>query len=259
LLVEVGRRAGRTGARTLDEAIAIGKAIAASPMLALCGVASYEAVFGGEQRAVDAQVQALFDLQAAAARSMAELFSRDLATIFTAGGSQFPDIAAKRLNAIDLGRTCTVVIRSGCYLTHDSGHYAQASAAMAARAPELAMAGSLVPALELWAYVQSRPEQTLAFANFGKRDTGADLGLPVPKVWYRPGLHSIPAAVSGVHRVTKLNDQHAFLELPADSPLRVGDMLGCGISHPCTTFDKWQVIPIVDDAYNVVDAVRTFF
>ena len=49
------------------------------------------------------------------------------------------------------------------------------------------------------------------------------------------------------------------LELPADAPLKVGDMIGSGISHPCTTFDKWQLIAEVDDAYTVVGAIRTFF
>ena len=60
-------------------------------------------------------------------------------------------------------------------------------------------------------------------------------------------------------RVTGLNDQHAYLELPAASPLKVGDLVGFGISHPCTTFDKWQLIYVVDDDYRIVDAIRTFF
>ena len=36
-------------------------------------------------------------------------------------------------------------------------------------------------------------------------------------------------------------------------------LVGCGISHPCTAFDKWRLIPVVDDDYTVVDAVLTFF
>lgn len=60
-------------------------------------------------------------------------------------------------------------------------------------------------------------------------------------------------------KVTALHDQHAYLDLPVDSSLRVGDMVGLGISHPCTTFDKWQLVYVVDDAYRIVDAVRTFF
>ena len=42
-------------------------------------------------------------------------------------------------------------------------------------------------------------------------------------------------------------------------PVRVGDLVGLGISHPCTTFDKWQVVYVVDDDYAIVDAVKTFF
>jgi D-serine deaminase-like pyridoxal phosphate-dependent protein len=31
------------------------------------------------------------------------------------------------------------------------------------------------------------------------------------------------------------------------------------ISHPCLTFDKWQVICVVDDNYTVTSAIRMFF
>jgi D-serine dehydratase len=41
--------------------------------------------------------------------------------------------------------------------------------------------------------------------------------------------------------------------------LRFGDMIASGISHPCTAFDKWRFIPIVDDEYNVVDGLITYF
>jgi D-serine dehydratase len=36
-------------------------------------------------------------------------------------------------------------------------------------------------------------------------------------------------------------------------------MICSGISHPCTAFDKWKFIPVVDDGYNVVDGIRTYF
>jgi len=35
--------------------------------------------------------------------------------------------------------------------------------------------------------------------------------------------------------------------------------VGCGISHPCTAFDKWRLLPVVDDGYGVIDAVLTYF
>jgi D-serine deaminase-like pyridoxal phosphate-dependent protein len=60
-------------------------------------------------------------------------------------------------------------------------------------------------------------------------------------------------------QVTKLNDQHAFVRLPEDDPLAVGDRLGCGLAHPCTVFDKWRVIPVVDEGYRVLEVVETAF
>jgi D-serine dehydratase len=57
-----------------------------------------------------------------------------------------------------------------------------------------------------------------------------------------------------------LNDQHAYLRFPeADPGPAVGDLIGLGISHPCTTFDKWRWLPVIDDAYTVIGAVSTHF
>jgi D-serine dehydratase len=36
-------------------------------------------------------------------------------------------------------------------------------------------------------------------------------------------------------------------------------MVAFGISHPCTTFDKWQVLFVVNDRYDIVSAVKTWF
>jgi D-serine deaminase-like pyridoxal phosphate-dependent protein len=59
-------------------------------------------------------------------------------------------------------------------------------------------------------------------------------------------------------RVVKLNDQHAYLRL-GGAGVQVGDWLEFGISHPCTVFDKWPMIPVLDDDGRVVDLIRTFF
>ena len=93
----------------------------------------------------------------------------------------------------------------------------------------------------------------------GRRDVSYDAGMPVPELWFRPGAHTKPEAIIEGCAVTELNDQHTHLSVPAESPLRVGDMMAFGISHPCTTFDKWQLVCAVDDDYNVVSAIRTFF
>ena len=57
----------------------------------------------------------------------------------------------------------------------------------------------------------------------------------------------------------KLNDQHAFMAIPPGVELHVGDRVACGICHPCTAFDKWPVIPLVDDSYRVIDLYCTYF
>jgi D-serine dehydratase len=153
-----------------------------------------------------------------------------------------------------------IVVRSGCYLTQDSQLYRQAHERLRERSPRARELGpGLQAALEVWSYVQSRPEPRRAVLAFGRRDAGFDSGLPQPIAWHRPGSESRPQPLAAGHAVAALNDQHALLDLPADSPLSVGDLVACGISHPCTTFDKWQFLPVVDDDYRVVEGVRTFF
>mgnify|MGYP000908490021 CR=1 FL=1 len=44
-----------------------------------------------------------------------------------------------------------------------------------------------------------------------------------------------------------------------EEDLSIGDLIGVGISHPCTTFDKWRVMLVVDDDYRVVDTLTTWF
>jgi D-serine dehydratase len=109
----------------------------------------------------------------------------------------------------------------------------------------------------VWAYVQSRPEPEKVLLTMGARDTAAN-DLPVAQTWFRPGMNA-PAAIGPGHVVTGMNDQHTHMTVPADSPLAYGDMVSFGVSHPCLTFDRWQVIMVVDDAYNVKSAVHTFF
>jgi D-serine dehydratase len=110
--------------------------------------------------------------------------------------------------------------------------------------------------------VLSRPEPTLAILGMGKRDASYDIDLPRALAWHRPGATTSGAMPDGC-RIEKMNDQHAYLRLPADAAigteLAVGDLIGCGISHPCTTFDKWPLLLAVDDDYGVRHAINTFF
>jgi D-serine dehydratase len=261
VLLEGGYPGGRTGCRDLAAALDVARAVKhAGPGLALRGVEGFEGLFHGATAAETAgQVARFLDFLVAIAVAAARenLFALGR-LILSAGGSAFYDMVVKRFAAAGIDREVMVLTRSGCYLTHDSVLYREAFADLVARSPKLGEIGpGLMPALEVWAYVQSRPEPGKVLLTMGKRDVSYD-ELPVPRFWCRPGA-AVPQPIGDGHRVTGLNDQHCHMTIPADSPLQVGDMVGFGVSHPCLTFDKWPVLYVVDDDYTVTGAVRTFF
>lgn len=257
VLVEVGFTGGRTGCRTDDEALAVAAAVAASPVLELAGVEGYEGLLGHSrsQRTLDAVDRFLDRLRrtAIALARTGTVFLGDR-VIVSAGGSGFFDRVVEKLTEPwPLDQQVDVVLRCGSYVTHDSVLYERLS-------PFAAAAGgsdTLRPAIEVWGAVLSRPEPRLAIVGFGKRDVSYDLELPVPVLVH--GRSGLRALSEGALRVTALNDQHAIVRLEVETDLAVGDLLGCGVSHPCTAFDKWRLIPVVDDEYTVVDAIATLF
>jgi D-serine dehydratase len=256
LLVEVGVPGGRTGCRTLEQAVELACA-ARRRGLTLRGVEGFEGILKRPE-----EVDAFLDLMCGVAKACAGegLFSANAPTILSAGGSAYYDRVAARLAGCNIGREVTVVVRSGCYLTHDSLIYDEAYRAIRARAAKAELpSDDPIPALMVWTHVQSRPEPDRAILAMGRRDVSYDAGLPVPLLWFRSGLHESPAPVPSGHTVTALNDQHCYLACPDGSPVATGDLIGFGISHPCTTFDKWSVVFVVDDRFDVVDAVKTFF
>jgi D-serine dehydratase len=120
------------------------------------------------------------------------------------------------------------------------------------------MSSGLLPALHVWAYVQSVPEAEKAIIGMGKRDAAFDSGLPVPVHHFRPGdAAPKPAAAHWV--VTKMMDQHAYMRIAQQDDLRVGDMIGFDIAHPCLTFDKWRTLPVLNPQFDVIDVIQTFF
>ncbi|WP_030451150.1 alanine racemase [Herbidospora cretacea] len=151
------------------------------------------------------------------------------APIVSAGGSSYFDLVTDELAGMD----ARVIVRPGAYIGHDEGFYARMSP----------FADRLRPALEVYAQVLSTPEPGLAIVGLGKRDVPHDLDLPI--------------APDGL-TVTGLQDQHTYLSDPGGL-VRPGDVLRFGISHPCTAFDKWRVIPVVDDDHIVVDLLTTYF
>jgi D-serine deaminase-like pyridoxal phosphate-dependent protein len=254
VLVELGLPGGRTGCRTVAAAHAVAAAVAASPWLELAGVEAFEGIIHSADVEADlARVDTLLDGLRTLLGELAAAghFDGRDEILVTVGGSTYFDRVVERLRP-PFEPPARVVLRSGCYVTHDSGYYDHLSP-LGERSPD---GERLEHALEVWGATLSRPEPDRALLCMGKRDVAYDIDLPIPlHVRDGPGLRDVRGRMS----VFELNDQHAYLRLPADDPLGVGDLVGCGISHPCTAFDKWRLIPVVDDDYTVVDAVHTFF
>ncbi|MGW6914603.1 alanine racemase [Kitasatospora sp. NPDC054939] len=258
VLVELGGLGGRTGARSIDEAVDTARAVHDAPTLRLAGTAGYEGALAHDATpagldAVRGYLRRLAELHA----RLAPWYADDRAPVVTAGGSAYFDLVVEELAALP---DTLVVLRSGAYLAHDDGFYRGISplargAASAGADP--AGAAPFRSALHGWARVVSRPEPRLALLDAGKRDLPFDEGLPEPQ-----SVRGGAALVGTGARITALNDQHAFLRDAGDlAP--IGAVVRLGVSHPCTAFDKWTLIPVLDDASaadpRVVDLVRTFF
>ncbi|MEW4562084.1 amino acid deaminase [Bremerella sp. JC770] len=263
LLLEVGIMGGRTGVREIAQAIQVAAQVQEhSPWVRLRGVEGFEGIISGSseletERLVRHYLKTLCEV-ADACRQQRLIDAEQF--ILSAGGSAFLDLVVEARDHFPAEQQPDILLRSGCYLTHDSGVYQTFHQQMLKRYAQSSVPTSgLQSALELWAYVQSRPEPTRAVLNFGKRDCSFDAGLPKLDKWFRPREHDQPQPIDESSYVQSLNDQHALADLPASSPLAPGDMVALSISHPCTTFDKWKLIPLVDEAYDVTSAVRTFF
>lgn len=261
VMVEIGVAGARTGCRTEAEALALARAVRASAVVKLVGIECYEGqgATGDDRYDADYVATLLDRVQAVAQTCLVEgLFETD-ELLFSAGGSALFDLVAKRLRPT-LGRPVRGLLRSGCYVTHDHGHYAELMRAVNRRIGCATEAG-LRPAIEVWAAVQSCPEPHLALLTAGRRDISYDLDLPTPIARAALG-DRVAHAVPRTWRVSELNDQHAYLRWDAVDDAfapAVGERVGLGISHPCTTFDKWRWMPIVDNDYRVVDAITTQF
>ncbi|MGW2146172.1 alanine racemase [Nonomuraea bangladeshensis] len=221
VLVELGHAGGRAGCRTLEEFLRVAAHAAKTPGVEVAGVAGYE---GGLPDAH--HVRKYLDTLTEALEHL-----RVRNPILSVGGSQWFDVIGRELAAVQ----ARILLRSGAYVTHDEGYYRE-------RTPFTRIGGELRPALEVWAYVLSVPEPGLAIVGMGKRDAPYDEGLPIPR---HEGA-----------TVLKVQDQHTLLRADGLAP---GDLVSFGISHPCTAFDKWRMLPVVDEDYRVVGTLSTDF
>lgn len=250
VLVELGAEGARTGFRDEGALIDTADRVTDSPNLTLRGVAGYEGALAHDRSPTAlGLVREFCDRMV---EVLARLRDRVEGTPWiTAGGSAYFDVVADSFAIVTDARA---IVRSGAYIVHDSGHYHHNSPLGAAHAP--ADAERLTAAMVGYARVVSCPEPGLALLDGGKRDFPYDEGLPTP--------FAVASALGGPERplearISALNDQHAFLRWEGPAPVRVGDVVMLGLSHPCTAFDKWRLIPVVDDRGMVIEAIRTYF
>ncbi|WP_027214466.1 amino acid deaminase [Burkholderia sp. WSM2232] len=263
VLLELGVPGGRTGVRDEVQRNAVLEAIGRYPgVLKLAGVELYEGVLKEEH-----EVREFLQSAVTVTRTLIDQgrFERTPAILSGAGSAWYDVVAEEFVKASETGKV-EVVLRPGCYLTHDVGIYRKAQTDIFARNPVAKKMGEgLLPALQLWAYVQSIPEPDRAIIGLGKRDSAFDAGLPEPARHYRPGRdgegHEAPREIAASEgwEIFGLMDQHAYMRIPAGADLKVGDMIAFDISHPCLTFDKWRQVLVVDPAYRVTEVIETYF
>ena len=252
VLIELGVAGGRCGCRSVEDALALAQVAAELPGLRLRGLELYEGVLHGDDP--QPQVEALLRQAADLACRMEHLVEGEF--VLTGAGTVWYDVVCNIWLAAKKPARCRIVIRPGCYITHDRGIYDIAQKALVARDPIACdLGGDLTSALELMAMVQSVPEADRAVVNFGKRDCAFDAGLPQPVARYRNGAQ---LSAEGIESVG-IMDQHCMLRLAPGSDVQVGDILVFGTSHPCLTFDKWKTLLLVDEQYNVLEELDTLF
>jgi D-serine deaminase-like pyridoxal phosphate-dependent protein len=256
VLLELGVHEGRTGLRD-DEQLT--RALDAlqhwGDVLLLSGVEIYEGVLDDE-----VLIRGFLQRALSVTRRLAieNRFQRS-PILLSGAGSAWYDVVTNVFTNANLAHAVDIVLRPGCYLSHDAGMYREAQKRIMDRnlMPDH-MGKGLIPALQVWAYVQSIPERNQAIVGMGKRDASFDAGLPTPSLRYRPGAGA-PTSAPAHWALTRMMDQHAYMQIAREDDLRVGDMIGFDISHPCLTFDKWRALPLLDEQYRVVDVIRTFF
>lgn len=256
VLLELGVDGGRTGVRDAIQLNAVLDALTKwQGAIALCGVELYEGVLGDES-----SIRAFLGRAVEVTRRLnAECRFQRSPAVLSGAGSAWYDVVAEVFCAAALGDSIEVVLRPGCYLTHDAGAYKSAQQRILQNNPVARhMHSGLKPAMHVWAYVQSIPESEKAILTLGKRDAAFDAGFPMPALRFRPG-QTAPSGAADHWTITKMMDQHAYMQCHPDDDLKVGDMIALDISHPCLTFDKWRVIPVLDANYKVVDLIQTFF
>jgi D-serine dehydratase len=253
VLLEVGYLGGRTGVRSLEESLAVARAVNQSKHLCLVGVAGYEGLMPGAAAGEPAGLEAYLE-SIRSDRSRAEC------------GRPFrgrPSATGQRRRQLVLrpGRRSS---RSSPLWLPGADHSAKRllpdprprhlSAHLALRWAQDPDRATITAGVRVVGQCAVPARADPCDRSFGRRDAPFDDQLPV--VLGRYGHDCRRSDAPGV-RVTKLNDQHAFLQVPDELQLGLGEVWSFGVSHPCGAFDRWPAIPLVDSGHQIVGAVTT--
>lgn len=257
VLIELGTAGGRSGCRDNQQALALAHQINQLPGLCLAGLSFYEGVVSDSDSA--ASIKTFVQRAAALAKALyRQQLLQHPTTLITGAGSVWYDIVERELNRSTLPENMKIVIRPGCYVSHDHGIYQQAQQQILQRSTQVKRLGPpLQNTLEIAAYVQSVPEHGLAIIGLGKRDAAFDAGLPAIRKIYRSGKLLADFAIPST--TYRIMDQHCFWKYPAEISPQVGDIVLAVTSHPCLTFDKWRTFWLIDENYTLLQAVDTCF
>jgi D-serine deaminase-like pyridoxal phosphate-dependent protein len=207
--LDVGQR--RCGVQPGKEAVMLAQRVAASDNLTLRGVMGYEGhlVALEDRRERETRTRAAMERLVETAR----LIRADglPCGIVSCGGTGTYDISS-RVDGV-------TEVQAGSYVLMDSDY------------------GRLDLPFEQAFYVLgtivSRPEPTRCVADAGHKSQTKDHGLPTTP--------DIPGA-----EVVSLNDEHATIRIPADSPVRIGDRVRLRPSHTDPTMNLHDVVYAID-------------
>lgn len=255
VLIEFGVEDGRCGCRTIQQVEDLAAFIQMQSHIQLRGIEVYEGVISGEH-----PEQSIRKFLKTALQLGTQLYVDKLTEskpLVTGAGSAWYDVVSECLaNSEDF----EAIIRPGCYAIHDKGIYMDAQNKVIERLNNSQrtacdLNGSLESALEVWAYVISRPEPTKLIVGLGKRDVAFDAGLPTLERAYREGeIISCDSAVTSA-----IMDQHLIVDVDGNCSLQVVDIIAFSTSHPCLTIDKWRALAICNDNFEVTHWVETLF
>lgn len=260
VFAEVG--AGRAGARDLGVVSSVLDAIRAGEeegRLRLAGIGVYEAAATINAPAALDSVDGVLQLAGEALGLARKVADDGRRLIVTGGGSHYFDRVVAILGpVVREDGASDLVLRPGSILFHDHGLYHRSLAALDERrgfGEDASASSAFRPALRVWAEVLSRPEPDLVICGLGMRDVSYDVEMPLALRCFRNGGEiEMPP-----HEVVKLNDQHAFLRTGEASPVKVGDIVEFGVSHPCTTLHKWRTLFVLDQDGRVCGARHMAF